>query len=99
MSNWKIFAGTRIPHDGLQELPLPPPWRRSSTQGKPVKPQDPLFHLEAEKERGEPILLGDEVQRAVNASLMLRRPLLITGKPGVGKSSVVSAVAYELRMG
>jgi MoxR-like ATPase len=99
MTNWKIFAGSRVPHDGLRELSFPPPWRRSSVQEKPEKPAAPPFDLEAERDRGEPILLGEEVQRAVNASLFLRRPLLITGKPGVGKSSVISAVAYELRMG
>ncbi len=99
MNSWKIFTGSRTPHDGLQDLPFPPPWRRSSVQEKPIKPSAPLFDLEAERDRGEPILLNDEVQRAVNASLFLRRPLFITGKPGVGKSSVISAVSYELRMG
>ena len=35
----------------------------------------------------------------VNAALYLRRPLLITGKPGSGKSSLIYAVARELRLG
>jgi MoxR-like ATPase len=35
----------------------------------------------------------------VNAALYLRRPLLITGKPGVGKSSLIYAVAHELKLG
>ena len=35
----------------------------------------------------------------VNAALYLRRPLLVTGAPGSGKSSLIDAVAYELRMG
>jgi MoxR-like ATPase len=35
----------------------------------------------------------------VNAALLLRRPLLITGVPGVGKSSLIHAVAHELRLG
>ena len=35
----------------------------------------------------------------VNAALYLRRPLLITGKPGVGKTSLAYAVAYELKLG
>src|SRR6266487_3857895 len=35
----------------------------------------------------------------VNAALFLRRPLLVTGKPGCGKSSLAYAVAYERHLG
>jgi MoxR-like ATPase len=102
MSNFEIFKSSREPHYGLAELPLPPPWRTSSSQEPPTVPKGDLFnleHLEFEATRGKPIRLRDEVKRAVNAALFLRRPLLVTGKPGVGKSSLAYAVAYELRMG
>jgi MoxR-like ATPase len=36
---------------------------------------------------------------AVNAALYLRRPLLLTGRPGSGKSSLIQAVAHELLLG
>ncbi|MFI9169002.1 AAA family ATPase [Streptomyces lincolnensis] len=36
---------------------------------------------------------------AVNAALALRRPLLLTGAPGSGKSSVIEQVAAELKLG
>jgi len=36
---------------------------------------------------------------AVNAALLLRRPLLVTGRPGVGKSSLAYRVSRELRLG
>jgi MoxR-like ATPase len=36
---------------------------------------------------------------AVNAALSLRRPLLITGTPGSGKSTVIESVAVELVLG
>lgn len=36
---------------------------------------------------------------AVNAALSLRRPLLITGMPGSGKSTVIESVADELVLG
>jgi len=35
---------------------------------------------------------------AVNAALSLRRPLLLTGIPGSGKSTVIESVAQELRL-
>ena len=36
---------------------------------------------------------------AVNAALFLRRPLLVTGNPGSGKTSLAYAVAYQLNLG
>jgi MoxR-like ATPase len=36
---------------------------------------------------------------AVNAALWLRRPLLITGPPGSGKSTAIESVAAELKLG
>jgi MoxR-like ATPase len=36
---------------------------------------------------------------AVNAALSLRRPMLITGTPGSGKSTVIESVAAELALG
>ena len=39
------------------------------------------------------------VQLAVNAAIHLRRPLLVTGAPGTGKSSLAHAIAVELGLG
>jgi MoxR-like ATPase len=36
---------------------------------------------------------------AVNAAIHLRRPLLVTGAPGSGKTSLAYAIAYELSLG
>jgi MoxR-like ATPase len=41
----------------------------------------------------------DKLVDAVNAALCLSRPLLITGNPGSGKSTVVDSVAAELDLG
>ena len=35
----------------------------------------------------------------VNTALYLRRPLLVTGKAGIGKSSLAHSIAYELSLG
>ena len=40
-----------------------------------------------------------EIQTAVNSALALRRPLLVTGNPGAGKTSLAYAIAYELNLG
>ncbi|MDX3663375.1 MoxR family ATPase [Streptomyces sp. ID05-26A] len=40
----------------------------------------------------------DGLVDAVNAALCLRRPLLLTGAPGSGKSSVAESIAAELRL-
>ena len=40
-----------------------------------------------------------EIITAVNSALALRRPLLITGNPGSGKTSLAYAIAYELNLG
>lgn len=41
-------------------------------------------------------LPSEEEKAVVNASIYLRRPLLLTGKPGAGKSSLAYAIADEL---
>ncbi len=40
-----------------------------------------------------------EVIEAVNAAIYLRRPLLVTGHPGIGKSTIAKAVAEDLGLG
>lgn len=40
-----------------------------------------------------------EIVDAVNAAIHLRRPLLVTGDPGAGKTSLAYAIAHELKLG
>ncbi|MGW4562482.1 AAA family ATPase [Streptomyces sp. NPDC004561] len=102
MPLWPVYTGTNEPHDGITKLPPPPPWR--AFDGGPV--------LDApDAAAGVPAVSPDRMHRAetyqateqtvqlVNAALYLRRPLLVTGPPGTGKSSLVYAVARELRLG
>ncbi len=41
----------------------------------------------------------DLVIAGVNSALCLRRPLLVTGRPGSGKTSLAYALAYQLNLG
>lgn len=86
-ATWRIFQGTGKPHDGLERLPDPPSWR--------------IFQDEATRQqhKGATFQPRPEEIDMVNAALYLRRPLLITGKPGTGKSSLAYAVANELKLG
>lgn len=87
MTSWEIFQGTGKPHDGLDRLPDPPGWRT-------FKDED----LRQEK-KGTKFEVRPEQVQLVNAALYLRRPLLITGRPGTGKTSLAYAVAHELGLG
>ena len=91
--NKRIFRGDNQQRsDGLEILPEPPPWRE-------------FVDEDTREERGKNYQFceGDENDEkaieAINAAFYLRRPLLITGKPGTGKSSLAYAVAYELDLG
>ncbi|MFC7906188.1 AAA family ATPase [Streptomyces nigra] len=70
---------------GPAELPEPPPWRRFPASRRPLEAQRYLMS-------------ADEIA-VVNAALHLRRPLLVTGRPGTGKSSLAQAVAKDLDLG
>lgn len=85
MSDWLIFQGTDSPHDGIKNLPEPQKWRE--------------FGDAKEKERGQTFQVRRNEIELVNAALYLRRPLLVTGKPGTGKTSLAYKVAYELQLG
>ena len=61
----------------------------------------PLRAADEESTAGEPQPMNPygEVIEAVNAALYLRRPLMITGRSGSGKTSLAYAIAYELKLG
>ena len=52
--------------------------------------------LEGAHAKKEPYIAEKELREAVNLALFLRRPLLLEGDPGCGKTRLAYAVAYEL---
>jgi MoxR-like ATPase len=97
MTDWKVFVGDGAPHDALAQLPNAPPWRFARHLPALSRPTD--LELQAESSRAKPFIPSAGMVIAVNAALYLRRPLLLTGKPGTGKSTLISKVAYELKLG
>lgn len=80
------FKGDNSIHT-VDGLPAPPRWRQHSK--------------EARAELGAKFRVNpkSEIVAMVNAALLLRRPLLVTGTPGTGKSTLAEAVATELSLG
>jgi MoxR-like ATPase len=101
---WWIYRGTGRPLDVDlgQVLPAPPPWRRFD--GGPVLPPPPEDHAEPARRLGAvsslpPDVVDQHEVDMVNAALYLRRPLLVTGRPGTGKSALAYRIARELGLG
>ncbi|MQY03794.1 AAA family ATPase [Actinomadura macrotermitis] len=94
-ADWLIYRGDRTPHDGVTRLPEPPKWRRFD--GGPVLPD--VTGDSGEPHQARTYLPSDDAVQQVNAALYLRRPLLVTGPPGAGKSTLAYAVAHELKLG
>ena len=91
--NWHIFNKYHEPHDGIKKLPEPPPWRSFNTEVQTTEKKS------REEIKGKTFQVWDRQVELVNAALYLRRPLLVTGKPGTGKSSLAYAIAYQLKLG
>ena len=67
----------------VEKWPEAPPWRNFNQQ----------------EEQKNNFQANEKVINAVNMAIYLHRPLLVTGKPGTGKSSLARAIASELKLG
>lgn len=81
-----IYRGDGQPHDGIKGLPEPPPWRRF----------DPRSGRSGTERAYQ---IGPTEIEIINIALHLRRPLLVTGKAGTGKTSLAHNIAHELGLG
>ncbi|MFN4777398.1 MAG: AAA family ATPase [Pseudanabaena sp.] len=60
-----------------------------------LDPKPSTAHPDAPKQP-EPYIAGDPLIKAVNLAIFLRRPLLLEGEAGCGKTRLASDVAYDL---
>lgn len=84
--DWRIFHGDGVSRN--VRIPDGPPWRQFDG-ASPAAAGDGTT----------PYIIDQAAIDVVNAALYLRRPLLVTGYPGTGKSSLARAIANELKLG
>lgn len=102
-SGWWLYQASgevMDPGERDRRWPDPPPWREF--HGRPDLPMPEADELEAKRRLGRslPTRYQDaQVLNRVNAAITLARPLLVTGRPGSGKSSLAYSIARELGLG
>lgn len=89
-TDWYIYKGLGSKAVNKVDFPEAPPWRKF--EGEPydheIRPADESS-----------LIVNDEIVELVNLAIYLRRPLIVTGPPGVGKTSLAYDIAYELGLG
>jgi MoxR-like ATPase len=100
--DWHIYRGSGETHDGIDSLPAPPPWRTfNGTVLEQHVPDEASSQVSPSRvaARAAAYLPDEDAVDMVNVALFLRRPLLVGGKPGIGKSTLASSIAHELKLG
>ncbi|TVL91554.1 MoxR family ATPase [Streptomyces sp. SAJ15] len=103
MKDWWIYGseGTQeVRRTSLTALEAPP-WRQFAGTPDPeyTAPRNEGTAWERTEARGRGYVPDESEKDAVNTALYLRRPLLVTGKPGVGKSTLAYSIAADLGLG
>ncbi|WP_220504633.1 MoxR family ATPase [Microbispora sp. H13382] len=97
--SWYIYTGVPGANSDISRLPKAPPWREFKGTPPEDRPDEPPGEDPAHAHRARSYRPAPEAVEQVNAALYLRRPLLVTGRPGTGKSTLAYAVARELGLG
>lgn len=92
-SSWWIYQGTRPAPDptAIDALPAPPRWRTFKA--------DPIERTLGDAKSASTFRPHPDEVELVNAAIYLRRPMLITGNPGCGKTTLARSIAWELGLG
>jgi len=103
-ADWWIYTGTGIAWNGdiSDRIPSPPPWRNFT--GGPLQARATATAEDMDRKLGRslpPARRRPDRRECdmVNAAILLRRPLLVTGSPGTGKSSLAYRISRELGLG
>jgi MoxR-like ATPase len=101
--DWWLYqgaGGTEERRERLKTTPAPP-WREFTDTPDPscTPPACEGEAWERTLKRGEGYVPDKDEIDVVNTALYLRRPLLVTGKPGVGKSTLAHSIAADLGLG
>ncbi|CAA6817848.1 MAG: MoxR-like ATPases [uncultured Sulfurovum sp.] len=88
--DWYVYNNTNsFEKDALaKRVDKMPPWRDKAEKAEDVE--------KVETKNNYYYTSNDALELAINTAIYLRRPLLVTGKPGVGKSTLAKAIAQEL---
>jgi len=94
------ITDARLTFTGEGELPGRSWWRAEEdevTYVSPAAPTEPPRVLPL----GHPAAYeaSEDLIAAVNTALVLQKPLLVTGKPGTGKTELAERIAYEFDLG
>ncbi|AIS01609.1 AAA family ATPase [Streptomyces glaucescens] len=101
MKDWWIYKGDRATDRLARLAEHQPPWRTFDGEvdlGYEVPSLDDERYA-ADRERGAGYIADEPEIDLVNTALYLRRPLLVTGVPGAGKSTLAHSIAEDLELG
>ncbi|NJK73840.1 MAG: AAA family ATPase [Microcoleus sp. SU_5_6] len=94
---WRRFANSTVSADSESDAEY---WQKlqeiAQTRSRDIERGQSFQVPQIDSEQSDNL---PTVVDAVNAALYLRRPLLITGKPGSGKTTLAYAIARELKLG